>query len=973
MRNNLIAFVLSTVTTFCLSGMAMAQVTYEIAAGGTETIDCGFEHTLTDGAGNYSGGVNQEITFCPDFVDGHKVVVNFTDEGVWDVHASDSIYIYDGPDTGSPLIYVFNTDSDPGGFTTIASFDNPSGCLTVVFVSDGADEAAGFEAEISCGYPCQPSNPIIASDPPSVPAWPDTGYIDICLGDTVWMWADAEFPHSPNNGGTGYFQSLDSSSADWDLGLGSTFINIDSVMFVPPIRAGYLIEMTLTDSLGCIQSTVTKIRVSREPIFSQLVTPGEDTICLGETTILSGGIVPGDTVAIDPGPGYFLNSGGVFAGTTFLPDGGGVNYETVIEISDFDLGMAVTSIEDIAAICVTMEHSWLGDLEMMLTCPNGTSVNIFNSNSGGAGELFPGGFGGGGTFLGDANDDGSLDPGVGWEYCFSPSAPWGTLGEEFGVGNTVAVSVADGNFEDGNSMTPGFYQPEGDYNDLIGCPLNGDWTLTIRDNLSVDNGYIFEWGILLSGELDPNVENYAFALANGHWLSDPIATVLNDTAIMIAPTDPGSFPFTFVVEDIIGCLYDTVINVYVPPALTSFSNSDICSLTSEVIATTDPIIGTWTWSSDSADVSLSWAPDSLVGNPTVTVNEPGLIEFIYESACGQSDTMEVFFNSAPDEVVWEDALVCIGEEITLGAGNEGLLVEYNWSPSILSNNNSSETFSTETGFTVSVEVTNDCGTVSESAEITVNQIAADADSPIGCDQTIGLNGENLFDTGGEWSYTTSTGGTADFSSSATDLSPEVEVTEYGVYNFTYTEDQCDYTDEVMVEFSPGPRIAATFNDTICIKDTVYFDAGEFPGVNAYNWVYTPEIGTDYSGFETDSQIVMADNPGSYTVTASGPCGAIDSIVYLNEFDCTVITPQVFGPGLEYEANQFFNIPNLQFHPGNEVLIYNRWGKCVYEQIEYQDDPWTGEGETSGVFFYILTLPQIGEVKTGYVHLLSSNN
>ena len=51
-----------------------------------------------------------------------------------------------------------------------------------------------------------------------------------------------------------------------------------------------------------------------------------------------------------------------------------------------------------------MEHSYLGDLEMMLTCPSGLSINVFNSYSGSSG-LFPGGFGGGNTFLGGAYDN----------------------------------------------------------------------------------------------------------------------------------------------------------------------------------------------------------------------------------------------------------------------------------------------------------------------------------------------------------------------------------------------------------------------------------------------------------------------------------------------------------------------------------------------------------------------------------------
>ena len=66
-----------------------------------------------------------------------------------------------------------------------------------------------------------------------------------------------------------------------------------------------------------------------------------------------------------------------------------------------------------------MEHSYSGDLEIWLQCPNGTTVPLVNSMSGGGGAI-PGGNSGGGTYLGDPIDDsGGGGPGEGWEYCFS--------------------------------------------------------------------------------------------------------------------------------------------------------------------------------------------------------------------------------------------------------------------------------------------------------------------------------------------------------------------------------------------------------------------------------------------------------------------------------------------------------------------------------------------------------------------------
>ena len=37
--------------------------------------------------------------------------------------------------------------------------------------------------------------------------------------------------------------------------------------------------------------------------------------------------------------------------------------------------------------------------------------------------------------------------------------------------------------------------PVGDFNDFVGTSLNGNWTITVTDNLNIDNGWIFSWGI----------------------------------------------------------------------------------------------------------------------------------------------------------------------------------------------------------------------------------------------------------------------------------------------------------------------------------------------------------------------------------------------------------------------------------------------------------------------------------------------
>lgn len=84
--------------------------------------------------GDYPANYNDTITFCPDLNLGTKATITFaTNAGyTFDVHSSDFIKVYDGPTTASPLLGTHNSSSDPNGFQHTATWNNPSGCLTVV-------------------------------------------------------------------------------------------------------------------------------------------------------------------------------------------------------------------------------------------------------------------------------------------------------------------------------------------------------------------------------------------------------------------------------------------------------------------------------------------------------------------------------------------------------------------------------------------------------------------------------------------------------------------------------------------------------------------------------------------------------------------------------------------------------------------------------------------------------------------------
>jgi gliding motility-associated-like protein len=77
------------------------------------------------------------------------------------------------------------------------------------------------------------------------------------------------------------------------------------------------------------------------------------------------------------------------------------------------------------------------------------------------------------------------------------------------------------------------------------------------------------------------------------------------------------------------------------------------------------------------------------------------------------------------------------------------------------------------------------------------------------------------------------------------------------------------------------------------------------------------------------------------------------------FNAYVIkSPNVITPGTKDDHNDFFTIQYgsaegktpKDFGLKVSILIYNRWGKLVYQSDDYNND-WNGEGLASGVYFY----------------------
>ena len=234
-----------------LSHVGFAQVTLSITDpdyGQTNPLNCaGIVPTggtnFIDGAGNYLPNTDQTLVLCPDLTQGSKVSISFaTNIGFeFDIHPTDTLYVYDGPSTSAPLLGAYNSGTNPVGFFVQASFaNNPSGCLTLRFRSNEVNEGTGWVANVACGNPPQPIEPHIEAFKngvgPNILNPLDTGYVDLCFGDSVLLTATPTFPYSFENANTGYSQTIANCNYTWTIGGVGQFTG-PSVWFTPPAQS----------------------------------------------------------------------------------------------------------------------------------------------------------------------------------------------------------------------------------------------------------------------------------------------------------------------------------------------------------------------------------------------------------------------------------------------------------------------------------------------------------------------------------------------------------------------------------------------------------------------------------------------------------------------------------------------------------------------------------------------------------------
>ena len=578
--------------------------------------------------------------------------------GEFDIDKSDTLYIYDGPNTSSPLLMKTNNSYNRlvVGASIFASPTNTSHCLTLRMKTNGDGRVGrGFHLSLMCDRPCNVVVPhidsiyykirdgvVVDSSKIEVGMMFDTLWnndssaytldttrfraINLCMGDELRVRAYGEYIQTSD-------QTEPSPEPDklsffhWQMGNGDT----------TPSRQGgvtadvkynaidcYDINLAITDEFGCKSGSYESVRVrlAQMPIKTIYALA---TICNVDSILVNVGYAGENSTITLKTIEFEQKKSKTNPVRKFIPDGPSCDvlcYDAVVEFTDFPAGRTVMSKEDICSICINYEHTFLGDYSLSIYCPTaneqtGHGIALLKQGKPGGGSGEHNGFPLPRTAPYDDSQnkcDSLTNPyGVGLEYCFSRNAAYELVNGHFanyeGPDTNTAfmknVEEMDGveyifppipspfalagtvppNYStySGQTLPPSdhenqkdYYLPQSDFSSLVGCPLNGTWSIHLCDEWGSDNGWVFSWSLDICGIAAGGGCRYQVGLdsvvwtpdsAYGHWKDNNYvgAIVKNNpdktTAYILSPDTAGYFPLNVHIIDEFGCVWDTTTSI----------------------------------------------------------------------------------------------------------------------------------------------------------------------------------------------------------------------------------------------------------------------------------------------------------------------------------------------------------------------------------------------------------------------------
>ncbi len=709
---------------------------------------------------------------------------------------------------------------------------------------------------------------------------PGVGVVNtINPGDTVefcWdinLMATGSYPNS----GTTYTQSDATTGFVWNIaGIdGNPFAgqNINDITVDNTIP--HLVTLTTTDANNC-QMQFKFYIVNPTPNTIITLSVSEDTICVGETSTVfadyeNNGVPPFEIE--EPIP-VFLDD---------VPSGGSAEYSSTITLGGYAPTATIQDSLCIEKICLTLEHTWMGDLTIHFVVPNGDTITLLEdqNGSGNGNGLF-------GVDFGEPNAD--TVPGIGYEYCWTPTATstMHDLYDELINPFPATIDNGDGTFTDDYAS----YYPNS-FSNAVGSPVNGDWEIIVIDTWTGDDGYIFGWNFDLCLNQEASV-----SYVDSFWVSpnypnsfvDP--TVDSSQTEIIGMEGDQTQYYQYHLIDNNGCEWFEEIGVYIWDSPVTQSDFTVSCDSMFELGVLDPNLenpGFWEYVEDTINpLDVDFIPNNQSQTPTIQVYETGVYEFEYHSFCGSVITQTV----TVDQSIWEVPIV--EEDFTESCVNTFSIAvadsnfaeepghwEYVAPPGgptnvIFSPNNqvlSPQITVPELG-TYEFIYYNSCGR-SDIQTVIIEQESPILDIPeiVTCDFEFDISVTNDIQSG-TWTASSADGNNVELGDDS-ELTTTATVDGYGTYTFTFTFDFCEGHFSQEVEVKQEDPVVSVEESLITCSRKVEGLTATVAGQEGY-WDATGPGLVVFSDEEATTTDAAVSEYGIYSFYYYG-CDGVDSI------------------------------------------------------------------------------------------------
>jgi hypothetical protein len=457
MKNYLMSTVLSGFFVLLVS-VLYSQETYLISDEGSITTCSGILYDSGGAEGDYSSSEDYTITIISANADSY-VRLFFEEFDLGPVFYSDSLIIYDGSTTESPVLVEYAFFNNLEGDVIVSSGSS----LTIRMHTSLNLNRSGFKVLIECVYNCQDYEiAIVGSDP--IFSDVDSSWIDICPEESVEFYAESTFPNNEIN----YLQSSDSLYFKWhfisnDISEYIEGWGMDTVehTFVTP--GGYKVYLSAIDQNHCrsYYDSMYRVRTPMTPRFYDIIM--DDGVCYGEPLVLDGHGLQD----------IFYTGFHNFSPVCFDIPGG----RKCFSLQSLSKNATINSAEDIISVNVNMEHSYSGDLDIVLECPNGQIVTLYEKECKN-------------NFFGEPISESDCEFGIGYDYSWEMDA----------------INHFNDFCEYEVPFPAGVYCPIESFEGLVGCPVDGEWCLHFEDNAGPDDGVVFSASLYVANGVMSNTD-----------------------------------------------------------------------------------------------------------------------------------------------------------------------------------------------------------------------------------------------------------------------------------------------------------------------------------------------------------------------------------------------------------------------------------------------------------------------------------